>query len=37
MTSKTEVADVPGYANYSVISKRLVQIRQAAAARFNQA
>ena len=26
MTSKTEIADVLGYANHSAISKRLVQI-----------
>jgi hypothetical protein len=37
MTSKTEIADVLGYANHSAISKRLVQIRRAAEAHFDQA
>ena len=37
MTSKTEIADVLGYANHSAISQRPVQIRRAAEAHFDQA
>lgn len=36
VTSKTEIADVLGYANHSAVSKRLAQIRRAAEAYFDE-
>lgn len=36
VTSKTEIADILGYANHSPISKRLAQIRRAAEAYFDK-
>ncbi|WP_424187605.1 hypothetical protein ACOBQX_07340 [Actinokineospora sp. G85] len=36
VTSKTEIADVLGYANHSAVSKRLAQIRRAAEAHFDE-
>lgn len=36
VTSKTEIAEVLGYANHSAVSKRLAQIRRAAEAYFDE-
>lgn len=36
VTSRTEIADVLGYANHSAVSKRLAQIRRAAEAYFDE-
>ncbi|WP_340684917.1 hypothetical protein LCL61_00005 [Amycolatopsis coloradensis] len=36
MTSKTEIADILGYANHSAASKRLAQIRRAAVEHFDE-
>jgi hypothetical protein len=36
MTSRTEIAELLGYANHSAVSKRLGQIRRAAEAHFNE-
>lgn len=36
VTSKTEIADILGYANHSAISKRLVQIRRATESYFDE-
>lgn len=36
VTSKTEIADVLGYANHSAVSKRLAQIRRAVEAYFDE-
>jgi hypothetical protein len=35
-TSKTEIADILGYANHSAVSKRLAHIRAAAERFFDQ-
>ena len=36
VTSKTEIADILGYANHSAVSKRLVQVRRTAEAYFGE-
>jgi hypothetical protein len=36
VTSKTEIANILGYANHSAVSKRLAQIRRAAEAHFDE-
>ncbi len=36
VTSKTEIADILGYANHSAVSKRLAQIRRAAITFFDE-
>jgi DNA-directed RNA polymerase specialized sigma24 family protein len=36
VTSKTEIADILGYANHSAVSKRLAQIRRAAETFFDE-
>lgn len=36
VTSRTEIADILGYANHSAVSKRLAQIRRQAERFFDQ-
>jgi hypothetical protein len=36
MTSKTQIADILGYANHGAVSKRLAQMRRAAVEHFDK-